>query len=241
MTIRPNLYDYLKILALVAMIIDHIWYYLYPEQFRLRVLGRVAFPLFLFLVWYNQSYRWRRNLTILAIIIQLLIWLMWRYWYPSVSPVINILWVVVLTRFMMTYVSTRNIWIQASLMISAFVLMPWTWTYLDYGTMALGFAILGYRARKYFSWWVVWSIIWANILYILLMIVHRSFPPLTRWILTGEILILSASMIWLMRSRNLTLQTQTQLDIVVTYISSYAIWIYVIHGIVLIWLAWMRH
>ena len=29
--ISPNLYDYLKVFAIIAMIIDHIGYYLYPE------------------------------------------------------------------------------------------------------------------------------------------------------------------------------------------------------------------
>jgi uncharacterized membrane protein len=71
--LRPNLYDYLKILALVTMIIDHVGYFLYPDMIRLRVVGRVAFPLFLMLVGYNLSYRQRRSLRLPAITIQLLI------------------------------------------------------------------------------------------------------------------------------------------------------------------------
>ncbi|MCR5413044.1 MAG: conjugal transfer protein TraX [Patescibacteria group bacterium] len=35
---RPNLYDYLKIIALIAMLIDHIGYYLLPECLWLRVV-----------------------------------------------------------------------------------------------------------------------------------------------------------------------------------------------------------
>jgi len=48
--IRPNLYDYLKVFAIIAMIIDHVGYYLYPELEVLRWIGRFAFPIFLFLV-----------------------------------------------------------------------------------------------------------------------------------------------------------------------------------------------
>ncbi|MBQ7074369.1 hypothetical protein IJM86_04975 [bacterium] len=47
---RPNLYDYLKVLAIITMIIDHLGYYLFPEFLWMRLVGRIAFPIFLFLV-----------------------------------------------------------------------------------------------------------------------------------------------------------------------------------------------
>ena len=43
---RPNLYDYLKIVAIFTMIIDHIGYFFAPEIIELRLIGRVAFPIF---------------------------------------------------------------------------------------------------------------------------------------------------------------------------------------------------
>lgn len=56
---RPNLYDYLKVVAILTMIVDHLGYYLFPEVLEFRLIGRVAFPLFLFLVGFNASFRWR--------------------------------------------------------------------------------------------------------------------------------------------------------------------------------------
>ncbi|MBQ7617148.1 hypothetical protein IJS64_04190 [bacterium] len=36
--VRPNLYDYLKVLALITMLIDHIGYYLFPQYDWLRLI-----------------------------------------------------------------------------------------------------------------------------------------------------------------------------------------------------------
>jgi len=41
---------HLKIIALVTMIIDHVGAALFPQYFVLRVIGRVAFPIFVYLV-----------------------------------------------------------------------------------------------------------------------------------------------------------------------------------------------
>lgn len=38
--------SFLKILAMVAMIVDHLGVALFPEQVELRVIGRIAFPLY---------------------------------------------------------------------------------------------------------------------------------------------------------------------------------------------------
>ncbi len=46
----------LKWIALVAMSIDHIGYMLYPELIELRIVGRLAFPIFAFLLAYSIRY-----------------------------------------------------------------------------------------------------------------------------------------------------------------------------------------
>ncbi len=40
----------LKIIAAVLMVIDHIGYFLYPQYIILRVLGRLSFPIFAFMI-----------------------------------------------------------------------------------------------------------------------------------------------------------------------------------------------
>lgn len=68
--LRPNFYDYLKVFAIITMIIDHIGYYLFPEYSVFRLIGRIAFPIFLFLVGFNQNYQWRRGILLSACIVQ---------------------------------------------------------------------------------------------------------------------------------------------------------------------------
>jgi len=38
--------DFLKLIALCAMVLDHIGFYLLPELVELRAIGRIAFPIF---------------------------------------------------------------------------------------------------------------------------------------------------------------------------------------------------
>ena len=91
--IRPNLYDYLKVFAIIAMIIDHVGYYLYPELEILRRIGRFAFPIFLFLVGFNGKYTWSRKVFYSALIVQCVMF----YTGPG-SFTLNILFSILLAR-----------------------------------------------------------------------------------------------------------------------------------------------
>lgn len=42
--------DTLKLIAIVTMLIDHIGYLLYPQYFFLRIIGRLSFPIFAYLI-----------------------------------------------------------------------------------------------------------------------------------------------------------------------------------------------
>ena len=48
-------YDFLKALAVLLMIIDHVGYYFYPDNDVLRVIGRLCVPIWFFLVGYARS------------------------------------------------------------------------------------------------------------------------------------------------------------------------------------------
>ena len=60
----------LKIIAMVAMLIDHIGFYLFPEVMVLRVIGRLAFPIFAYMIaegWRYTHHRLRYFLTVLGV------------------------------------------------------------------------------------------------------------------------------------------------------------------------------
>lgn len=48
-------YDILKTLAVLLMIVDHIGYYLYPDENWFRVFGRMCVPMWFFLVGYART------------------------------------------------------------------------------------------------------------------------------------------------------------------------------------------
>ena len=51
--------DRLKIIAAAAMLIDHIGAYLLPQVRILRIIGRIAFPIFAFMI--AEGCRYTKN------------------------------------------------------------------------------------------------------------------------------------------------------------------------------------
>ena len=49
----------LRLIALITMTVDHVGHFLYPRILWLRIVGRLAFPLFLFLC--NEAYKYTRD------------------------------------------------------------------------------------------------------------------------------------------------------------------------------------
>ena len=65
----------LKIIAAVAMLIDHIGLLFFPEQMIFRVIGRIAFPIFAFMIaegcrYTRNKLRYLLTLSSLALVIQ---------------------------------------------------------------------------------------------------------------------------------------------------------------------------
>ena len=96
-----NFYDWLKVLAVVTMVIDHIGYYLFSDILGLRLIGRIAFPIFLFLVGLNGSFRWRWSLFLIALLVQFAMQI-WRSSFSLTGRIIgNILLVIVCSRVLL--------------------------------------------------------------------------------------------------------------------------------------------
>ena len=69
--------DKLKIIAVITMLIDHIGAYLFPTVMWLRIIGRVAFPIFAFMIAEGCRYtrnkkRYLLNMATLALVCQLM-------------------------------------------------------------------------------------------------------------------------------------------------------------------------
>ena len=69
----------LKLIALVSMTIDHIGYFLLPQYKLLRILGRIAFPIFAYMIaegcrYTSNRLRYFLGILGLGILVQLLFW-----------------------------------------------------------------------------------------------------------------------------------------------------------------------
>jgi hypothetical protein len=167
-TNRPNLYDYLKIIALITMLIDHIGFYLFPEYDFLRLIWRIALPIFLFLVWFSWSYSRRRDIPLIGIMLWIFSFYIYKkYWYGT--NLANILIWITITRFFLNIINKNN-WHRAIIISIIFILIHPTYNkYIDYWSLSFFFGLrwrIARYHRKFFHlwiivlfWWIIYNII----------------------------------------------------------------------------------
>ena len=63
--------DILKTVAIILMIIDHIGYYFFPENYWFRAIGRACVPVWFFLIGYANTRELPNRLLIAALILAL--------------------------------------------------------------------------------------------------------------------------------------------------------------------------
>lgn len=232
-TPRPNLYDYLKVIAIITMIIDHVWFLFFPELEILRVIWRAAFPLFLFLVWYNHSYRHRSTLRISGIVLQLILWIWWYYGLTDMRY-LNILLSIWITRWIMLYIQKRNI-LRGEIVI--YILCAWlagiSYEYIDYGTLCVVFALLWYRVRKYGNnTYVTWAIFVSMCYHLIFMYTTRGFDEQIWWLCIVWILLFIA--MYMMSKQNYVMvSSHIYYDKTILFLSKHALWIYIWQAVVL--------
>lgn len=139
--------DLLKALAVILMIADHVGYYLYPDVLWLRIAGRLSIPVWFFLIGYAGTRpvpdRWwiGGGILVLATLVG------GQYLFP-----LNILFTLALTRLCIARVmaaALRGPEAFAGMALLLFFLSFPTAVILEYGTLGLLFAMLGYlRANK---------------------------------------------------------------------------------------------
>jgi hypothetical protein len=230
---RPNVYDYVKILAIGAMIIDHVWFLFYPELDILRIVGRISFPLFLFLVGYNHSYRWKSSLWFWWLLLQVLLWIGYIYWVSDIWYV-NILLAIWWTRIVLRWVQMYTSYILEGILLIVCLLFSWySYEYIDYGTMSIVFGLLGYWIRKY----------GASVYTILLMVLCISFHLIFMAIEHGfNNHAFSLSLVWVvlfvimytMSKSNYAILSSSHIwNNIIVYISTYALEIYILQALIL--------
>jgi len=143
---RPfNIWDALKILALLLMFADHAGAYFYMKENWLRSIGRGAAPIFLFLAGYASSYRFNWEIFILACAMTVSNWFQGFYFSP-----LNILFTILMCRAVLGWMDKRG----------KVITKPWEWLValcffaiptnflFEYGTLGFLIALYGYMKHR---------------------------------------------------------------------------------------------
>lgn len=134
-----NYQDLLKTIAIITVIIDHLGFYFFPEHPVLRAIGRFAMPIFCFFVGYNYA-KPKHMLAFLGTILTFLLWICFDIVILNMLIVMYIgQWYLYFTeKYELT--SRISIWVTLVLLIA---LIKPTQDYLEYGSLALAFILVG--------------------------------------------------------------------------------------------------
>lgn len=143
-----NSYDVLKLLALLAMVVDHTGQLLFPQALELRAVGRFAFPVFLFLVGYSASWRNKPDILFFAVLVLACAVIT----HHQILP-LNILFSIIFTRMVMKHLDAEGdrLLKPARLMglyFAALTFFLFVMFAVDYGTMGVLFALCGLLQRR---------------------------------------------------------------------------------------------
>lgn len=218
--------DILKVIAIITMIIDHIGYYLLPDNLWLRVIGRVAMPIFgiLFMEGLernkeeNKGYIHRQNQLIIATLIYIPIGL--------------------LAGFNSYYLFFANI-------IITFLLMGWLFLHAGRWAVvifAIVIQLLQYKldSSLYFAGIVLYHQYPPNqryflIYFICLAVSHYLFPSLhySQLILLVALYYLSIKL-WEYREKHQVIKVKEWVYALIRYPSKYSLEVYYTHILLLL-------
>jgi hypothetical protein len=141
--------DWLKTVAIIAVVIGHFGHFFMEDDHWWAVFGRVAAPIFFFFQGYAESRKVPLNWIWIGVILTLLD--SWNADWKWVAP--NILLSYVLIRLAHPYVQSfvqHHGWAAVGLLVSALLaLLPLTGKVVDYGAEGWLWALFGLYQRRY--------------------------------------------------------------------------------------------
>ncbi|MCC6597719.1 MAG: hypothetical protein IT559_02900 [Alphaproteobacteria bacterium] len=135
-------YDFLKALALVLMVVDHIGYFFFPHEIWFRVIGRFSAPIWFFLIGHART----REISKLFWILGALVWFFslvaGDYLFPA-----TIIFTLIAARLSIDWIAVRALrnWetLAGMSLLLFFIGLP-TLIFVEYGTQLFLFSLLGY-------------------------------------------------------------------------------------------------
>lgn len=217
---RLIFYDVFKAIAILTMILDHVGFYFFPYVDIYRAVGRIAAPIFFFLVGYSRSVKIDKNILTAAILLQIL--------YLIINPefqALNVLFTITILRFFNKYFKLLKDFLLPILFVIVAYTVLFSQYYVEFGTIAILFSLLGYYVREkrniYFLYFLTASII---TLHIIMQQSSFHFETENLAILIGCLTILGISFIHFEKFNYKILDKKT-----IRIIAQYALIIYFLH------------
>jgi uncharacterized membrane protein YcfT len=138
-------YDFLKTLAIILMIIDHVGTYFFPDAAWFRVFGRMCVPIWFFLIGYANS-RDLGPMIIAGALVLIVSDLVIGRTIFALNILVSIIIVRLVLDYIMAIVRTGTFRLVAVCIILVALLFPLS-IFWEYGTMGVMIAMLGYMVR----------------------------------------------------------------------------------------------
>lgn len=139
-----NTHDVFKFVALLLMLVDHIGFFLVPENEMLRAVGRASAPIWFYFVGRYKPSRFRWDIVVYAIGLTVL------NFYLDGLYFFNILVTMIVVRLILDMAERSGIGHQMGIFFAiflSFALFPVTYYLIDYGSLGLMIAFCGYFHR----------------------------------------------------------------------------------------------
>lgn len=144
---KANYQDFLKIIALITMIIDHFGLYIFPEYEIMRVIGRISMPLFCFFAGYNFHDKPKLQILLVGSGLYIFSLILFKQFIVA-----NILITIFLGQYYLYFFGAglkKSFYQGFYQVIFLGFLWFYSWFLIDYGTVAIAIMLLGYMAKHH--------------------------------------------------------------------------------------------
>ncbi|WP_341748400.1 TraX family protein [Candidatus Tisiphia endosymbiont of Dascillus cervinus] len=145
MKTESNYQDFLKTIAIITMMIDHLGLYFFPEYEIMRVIGRISMPIFCFFVGYNFHKKPKIKILVVGVLLHIFTTILFKQFTTT-----NILIPIFLGQcYLYCFQNSLNNFFYKGYSHVVFLGTLWfcTWFLVDYGTIGLAIMLLGYIAK----------------------------------------------------------------------------------------------
>jgi hypothetical protein len=136
---NANYQDIVKSIAIIAMVIDHLGLFLFPTCLEMRIIGRIAMPIFCFCAGYNFRNKIRIEVILGAIFVAIMNKLLNSPYDPNI--LISISLGLLYLKYIYPNISHNILYIHIFILT---LLFPITKFMFDYGTLGIIIMIIAH-------------------------------------------------------------------------------------------------